>query len=143
MKTTRIILTVAVLFAALILPEAAMATKGSCAVDPTIGFNEETLAKGNGAIQVDVQFGWDNVSVFPTCDGPLFNAHVTNTTSGANAQTWYAVFPRPHRPHGNPIVITMGPGFDQTYTAQQLSAVGLSSFSDIDAFDLTQTNPLG
>jgi hypothetical protein len=93
---------------------------------------------GNGAVVVDAKYGWDGVSVFPDCDGPLLGAHVTNVTPD---QTWYAVFPRPRRPKAPPIVITITPGFDTTYTAQQLAAVGLATITDLAAFDITQTPP--
>lgn len=113
--------------------------KGNCNPAPD-AYNQQVLALGNGAIQVDAHYGWDGVSVFPDCNGPLLSAHVTNATVD---QTWYAVFPRPRRPKAPPIVITMGPGFDQTYTQQQLSSVGLDTIQDLQDFTLTQTNPNG
>lgn len=144
MITTRRITTILVagavaLTGTFITAGGAMATKGNCNPAPA-SFNEQTQVKGNGAILVEARYGWDGVSVFPDCDGPLIRVRVTNTTQN---QTWYAVFPRPRRPQAPPIVITFAPGFQQIYSPAQLSAVGLDTINDLSDYDLTQTNPNG
>lgn len=112
----------------------ARAAKGSCnpAPDP---YHVVQYSKGNGEVFVEVGYGWDGVSVFPACKGPLVGARVSNTSA---VTTWYAVFTRPR---GGVRVIEFPPGTQRTYTATQLSAVGLDTREDIDAFQLTRTPP--
>lgn len=106
--------------------------KGSC--DPGPGaFNETTLSKGGGAVTVTVRYGWDGVSVYPSCAGPLEDAHVVN----ASAETWYAHFARRR---GGTRTVSIDPGDDRTVTGAQLAAVGLTTLADIQAVRLT-TSP--
>lgn len=92
-------------------------------------------SKGNGEVFVEVGYGWDGISVFPNCQGPLVGARVSNLSQ---TRTWYAVFTRPR---GGVRVITFAPGTVQTYSAAQLSSVGLDTREDINAFALTLTPP--
>lgn len=116
----------------------AKATKGTCdpAPDP---YNVTQVQKGNGDVFVEVAWGWDGVSTIETgCQGPLVGARVTNKSL---TTTWYAVFPRPNRPKADPIVITFPPGFTKTYSAAQLSQVGLVTKDDVTNFQLTSIPP--
>lgn len=136
MKTIRIILTAAtVLLVAAqfapsgvpLMPQPARATKGSCdpAPDP---YNVQTLSKGNGQVTIDIRYGWDGVSVFPDCVGPILRVRVTNT----GTQTWYAHLTGKR---GRPVTIAIEPGAARNYTGAQLASVGLETLDDIS--DLT------
>ena len=136
MKTTRIIPTIA---AALVLAGAvsevtvplARATKGSCdpAPDP---YNIQSQTKANGEISIEIRYGWDGVSVFPNCAGPILRVRVTNT----GVQTWYAHL---EGRKGKPVTIAIPPGTARNYSGTQLAQVGLVTLDDITDLTLTLT----
>lgn len=104
-------------------------TKGSC--DPGPGqFNEQTLSKGNGTVTVTVRYGWDGVSVFPSCAGPIHDVRVRNT----GTVTWNLLLPNGRQAKNRPIV----PGADQTFSGAQLAAIGLVTLADIQALTLVR-----
>ena len=110
----------------------AMATKGSCdpAPDP---YNVQQMSKGNGEVFVELAYGWDGVSVFPYCVGPMVGARVSNTSV---VNTWYAHL---EGKKGKPVTIAIPPNSSRTYSASQLASVGLSTLADIAGLTLTLT----
>lgn len=141
MKTIRIILTAAIALLAVaqfvpasevpLVPQPARATKGSCdpAPDP---YNVQTLTKGNGTVTIDIRYGWDGVSVWPECAGPILRIRVTNTGN----QTWYAHL---QGRRGQPVTIAIEPGAARNYSGSQLAQVGLVTVADISDLTLTLT----
>lgn len=125
MKTTRIIPTIAA--AALlagaasevIVPQA-RATKGQC--DPGPGqFNLQTL--GDSEIVVTVRYGWDGVSLFPDCDGPIQDVRLQNV--GTRTRT--LSIPAGRKLKSRDIL----PGTDVTFTGAQLAQIGLETAADL------------
>lgn len=106
-------------------------TKGSCDPSPD-PFNETTLSKGDGTVTVDVQWGWDGASVYPECDGPVFQVHYTNT----GVVTWIANLPKKTR---GTTSVTINPGDDITVSGNQLKQAGLDTYSTIRGLTLTTT----
>lgn len=109
----------------------AMATKGQCnpAPDP---YNVTQMTKGNGAVFIELGYGWDGVSVFPDCHGPLVGARVTNSGD----TTWYAHL---QGQRGQPRTVAILPHATRTYSAAQLSSVGLDTVDDIAGLLLNTT----
>jgi hypothetical protein len=135
MKTTRRILitlmaAVAVAFA---IPGGAMATHGNCDPSPD-PYNIQQQTKANGEVLIWVAYGWDGVSVYPDCHGPLVGARVQNTSL---TTTWYAHL---EGRKGQPVTVAILPNATKTYSAAQLSSVGLNTVDDISGLTLT-TSP--
>jgi hypothetical protein len=126
-----IMLTAAMSAAAITNGGTAMATKGSCDPAPDL-FNVQTLSKGNGTVTIDIRYGWDGVSAYPDCQGPLIRVRVTNT----GAQTWYAHL---QGRRGQPRTVAIEPGAARNYTGTQLASVGLETVDDISDLTLTTT----
>lgn len=105
-----------------------MATKGQCdpAPDP---YNVQQMSKGNGQVFIEIGYGWDGVSVWPACAGPLVGARVSNTSA---TTTWYAHL---QGRKGQPVTVAIAPNSARTYSASQLSSVGLTTLEDLS--DLT------
>lgn len=133
MNTPRTILAflAATTVAALTIGGPAMATKGTCDPAPD-AFNVQTLSKGNGTVTIDIRYGWDGVSVWPDCVGPILRVRVTNTGD----QTWYAHLVGKR---GQPRTIAIEPGAARNYTGGQLANVGLETLDDISDLTLTLT----
>lgn len=132
MKPTRVILTAALALSLIAggsaMPQPARATKGTCnpAPDP---YNVREMAKG--PVFISVGYGWDGVSIWPECAGPLVGARVTNT----GTTSWYARFPKAR---GGYRSIELPAGETKTYSAAQLASVGLVSLDDIEDLVLRQ-----
>lgn len=133
MKTTRIILTtlVTALAVAWSIPGGAMATKGQCdpAPDP---YNIQSQTKGNGEVAIEIRYGWDGVSVWPECAGPVLRVRVTNT----GTQTWYAHL---QGRKARPVTVAIEPGAARNYSGTQLAQVGLVTLDDLSDLTLTLT----
>lgn len=109
-----------------------MATKGQCnpAPDP---YNVQQQGKGDGDVLVWIAYGWDGVSIYPDCHGPLVGARTQNTSPTV---TWYVhLLGR----RGQPVTVAIPPNSTRTYSATQLSNVGLDSVDDISDLTLTKT----
>jgi hypothetical protein len=139
MKTIRIILTAAtVLLGAAqfapsgvpLMPQPARATKGQCdpAPDP---YNIQSMTKGNGTVTIEARYGWDGVSVWPECAGPILRIRVTNS----GTETWYAHLVGRK---GTPRTITIAPGVDRTIQGGQLAQVGIETLDDLSDLTLTR-----
>lgn len=107
--------------------------KGSCDPSPD-AFHVMTLTKGNGDVTVDIRYGWDGVSVYPNCVGPVLQIHYTNT----GAVTWYARLPRKTRGQA---FVAIPPGTDQTVTGNTLRQAGLDTLDAVTDLVLTTTPP--
>jgi hypothetical protein len=103
-----------------------------------------TLSKGDGAVTVDVRYGWDGVSTKETgCDGPL----VQGTGGAANrwairvvnndTATWYL---HTVGKRGQPRNLPFAAGSTSTYTVAQAASAGYETASDIADITLT-TSP--
>lgn len=114
--------------------------KGSCVVQLPYNqnnpatYNVQNLSLANGEISVVIRYGWDGVSVFPYCVGPVHRVRVMNTGS----QTWYVRIPRA-RVAGTRLM-AIPPGFDETWNAGVLSARGIDTLADIEELTLTLTS---
>lgn len=108
-----------------------MATKGQCDPAPA-QFNTQSMSKANGAVTIDIRYGWDGVSVWPDCHGPIIRIRVTNTGS----ETWYAHLTGRR---GQPVTIAIDPGTARNYTGTQLATVGIETLDDLAELTLTST----
>jgi hypothetical protein len=106
--------------------------KGVC--DPGPGaFNEMTLTQDG--LTCVVRYGWDGVSVFPDCNGPVEDVHLTNPT----ARTVWVLLPR--KGSGNKWEAVL-PGADITLTkGGQLNSRGLSTYDKFGDIVTTTINP--
>lgn len=86
-------------------------------------FNTEIIAKGNGLVIITMNYGWDGVSVFPNCAGPIISARIQNM----GPDTWMLRLPNGKQSKNNPVV----PGTDATLTGSQLTALGVTQLADI------------
>lgn len=110
--------------AAILLPGGqALATKGNCDPAPAL-YNVQKLAKGDGTVIVEVHYGWDGVSVYPDCAGPVLEIHYTNT----GTDTWRAILPRKTR---GLTFVDIPPGTDTTVTGNALRQAGLDTLDAI------------
>lgn len=107
--------------------------KGSCDPSPD-PYNQMTLTKGDGTVTVDVRYGWDGVSVYPNCAGPVLQIRYVNT----GTVTWYARLPRKTR---GQTWVTIPLGTDQTVTGNALRQAGLDTIDAIADLVLTTTPP--
>jgi hypothetical protein len=105
--------------------------KGTCDPAPA-AFNTTHIVKGNGEIDVQIRVGWDGVSVYPDCQGPIIRVLVANTSA---TRTWYAIAPRAN---GGRRVLTMPPGFSNSWSGAALASIGLTTIADIDDILVTQ-----
>jgi hypothetical protein len=107
-------------------------TKGNCdhRLDP-LGYNEVTLDKGG--VIVDVRWTWDFTSVYPDCDGPIIQVHVTNPTQ---VSYYYHV----QRRRGGTRDIEIPPGTDQVLLRAALLPLGIDTLGDMAELTLT-TSP--
>lgn len=93
-------------------------------------FNSVTVE--DGPVLIDCRFGWDGVSVRPSCDGPVTFLRVRNT----GAVSWYARLP--NKKKGNPWV-EIPPGTDTQLSAGQRNQLGLQNYSDVAGVGLGPT----
>lgn len=134
MTIRRILATVALsgalLAGGLAVPQA-RATKGNCdpAPDP---YNIQRMTKGNDTVLIEIRYGWDGVSVYPECAGPIIRIRVTNTGD----ETWYA---HVEGRKGQPRTIAIEPGAARNYTGAQLASVGIETLDDLAGLSLTRT----
>lgn len=110
-----------------------MATKGQCDPAPA-AFNSQTMALANGEITVDIRYGWDGVSVFPDCQGPIIRIRVQNLSQ---VTTWYA---HVEGKRGQPQTIAIPPGDTSIYSGQALANHGITTLDDIANLTIDQ-NP--
>jgi len=130
----------AVLSFGAVAPMEASAVIGTC--DPATrgdSFNSVTIEEHapnlSGSILVDVKYGWDGVSVKPSCDGPVSSIRLRNTST----QTAWANLP--NKKKGN-LWQVINPGTDVTTSNQgQLNNLGLSNYSDVAAVTVVFTQP--
>lgn len=108
----------------------ARAAKGSCDPAPA-QFNTQSMTKANGAVTIDVRYGWDGVSVWPDCQGPIISIRVTNT----GTETWYAHLTGRR---GQPRTIAIDPGTDRIISGAQLATVGITTLDDLAELTLTR-----
>lgn len=112
-----------------------MATKGQCNPAPE-QFNEQTLALDNGRVRITTLYGWDGVSVYPDCLGPIESVRIQN----GSARDWYVMVPLSRR--GN-ITFRAVPGADKTYAGTQLALLGLQTNTDLSELNWSSTRPAG
>lgn len=86
-----------------------------------------------GQVSILCRYGWDGVSVMPTCDGPVEDIRVRNT----GTVTMYATLPNKRR--GGKF-IEIPPGTDSTLSGAQLTSLGLTSYSDVAGVGLHYTS---
>ena len=98
-------------------------------------YHSQTLSKGDGTVTVDIRYGWDGISVWPVCVGPIHRVRVTNT----GTLTWYLRVPRA-RGTGTQL-LTLDPGTTDTYTGAQLTSRGIDTLADIGDMTLSLTPP--
>jgi hypothetical protein len=121
---------VSLMFGGALMPQAKAAPRNcNPAPDP---YHVIQMAKANGAVFVEVGYGWDGISVYPNCVGPIVGARVTNN----DTKPWYAWFPKAR---GGFRTVTLPAGEARTYSAAQLAAVGLVTLEDISAVTLRDT----
>lgn len=136
MKTTRIISTIAATLllggavSEVIVPQA-RATKGQCDPAPE-PYNVQSMTKGNGTVMIEARYGWDGVSVWPECAGPILRIRVTNS----GTETWYAHLVGRR---GQPRTIEIPPGTARNYSGSQLTNVGIETLDDLAELTLTRT----
>lgn len=111
----------------------AMATKGQCDPAPA-AFNTQTMTLANGEITVDIRYGWDGVSVFPSCVGPILRIRVQNLS---DVRTWYA---HVQGRRGQPQTIAIPPGDTSIYSGAALANHGITTLDDIADLTIDQ-NP--
>jgi hypothetical protein len=103
-------------------------------------FNVLEMAVGNGDVMVTIRYGWDGVSVKPSCDGPLVNGPGVVSNRWAvkyqnNGQTTYYMHTTGR--NGQARTFTLNPGQSGTLTAQQAANNGYVNRSDCDELTLT------
>lgn len=105
-------------------------------------FNSQTLAMGNGAVTVDVRYGWDGVSTRQSpggCDGPLVNGVGTGNvwairvTNNDSVSWWVHTIGRRGQPRDTEFL----PGTTTRYTANQASNNGYTTISDLAELTMT------
>lgn len=84
----------------------------------------QRVVKGDGSVTVEVHYGWDGVSVYPDCVGPVLSIRYINTSQ----ITWYAHLPQKAR---GLTVVEIPPGTDQTVTGNALRQAGLDTLDAI------------
>jgi hypothetical protein len=89
---------------------------------------------GIGPILLEWEAGWDGVSVWPECNGPLHSLHVLNTST---TDTWYAHF---KGKRGQPKVIDIPPSTDRTFNQGQLGSRGFQDASDLGDLQILPTS---
>lgn len=96
---------------------------------------EVPLPDGTGSVLIDCRFGWDGVSVRPTCDGPIISIRTRNT---GTSPAW-ALLPNKKKA---PAWVQIDPGADVTTTAKgALTNLGLLNYSDVQAVGFAFTQP--
>jgi hypothetical protein len=105
--------------------------RGDCLPRPGEQFLTDEMYRGNGAVHILVRWSWDNVSVYPACDGPIQDVFVENT----GVETWRCLLPNKKR--GNPWV-DIPAGFSDTITGNRLNQAGLTTRSDVLGIELVQ-----
>jgi hypothetical protein len=103
-------------------------TKGSCDPSPEL-HNKTVLSKDNGRVTFTVRWSWDGVSVYPDCQGPIFDVRVQNT----GPDVWTLSLPEGDTQKTRDLL----PGVDQTFTGQQLAGIGLLTVDDVANVTLT------
>lgn len=91
-----------------------------------------TLAKGNGQITVTISLGWDGVSAYPDCDGPINSVRIQNT----GTTVWYLHLPKAR---GGSRAVAITAGVDRSFTGAQLAQIGLVTIDDISELRVTQS----
>lgn len=98
-----------------------MSPKGTCDPGPGLS-NEQRIQPGDG-IFIDVFYGWDHVSIWPNCDGPIESVHLVNQSG----QSWWV-----HVPQGRKSkAIQVTTGTDLMITGPQLATIGLETLADL------------
>lgn len=88
-----------------------------------------------GSVMVDIQYGWDGVSVMPNCDGPITSLRTRNTST----DTAWALLPNKKKV---PLWVQIDPGTDSTITAAgTLKNLGLTNCSDVLDASVVYTQP--
>lgn len=95
-------------------------------------FNSISYARGNGALEIHVEYYWDGVSTVDNggCDGPIRSVTLWNKS---NVDWWLHYEGR----KGQPKVLKLRPGFDVTATGAQLAAYGMKTAGDMDGMLFT------
>lgn len=88
------------------------------------------LAKGDGQVSVTIHAGWDGLSVWPNCVGPIVDMRLRNV----GTDTWILNLPNGRKLKNNPIE----PGTDVTLTGAQLENLGVRTIADLEDFTLTR-----
>lgn len=108
-------------------------------------FNARTLSMANGAITIDIRYGWDGVSTRDTgCDGPLVNGTggaanrwAVQVVNNDTISWWVHTFGKRGQPHNYEFTA----GSTTQFTANQASSNGYDTISDFDTLTLT-TSPI-
>lgn len=94
------------------------------------GFNVTQLSKDNGRATITVRSTWDGVSAWPTCDGPIVDVTLRNTSPKA----WLLSFPVGRAAKTR----LLASGANRVFSGTQLATIGLVAASDLA--DLTMTD---
>lgn len=90
----------------------------------------------SGSVLVDCHYGWDGVSVRPTCNGPVLYLRTRNTSG----MTAWALLPMKKR---GDTWVQIDAGTDVTITAAgQLSQLGLSNVVDVQGVGIDFIQPV-
>jgi len=95
-------------------------------------FNVLATQYAGGLVGITVRYGWDGVSTYPNCDGPIIQVQVFNNDS---VSWWVHTVGR----KGQPIALQMVPGFSATYTGAQLATLGFNNKTDLDELTLSKS----
>jgi hypothetical protein len=90
------------------------------------------LSKFGGRATFTCRWGWDGVSTFPDCDGPILDVTLTNSSPHA----WQIQLPVGRAAKTR----TLAAGASRTWTSTQVASIGLVNASDFWGFrmvDLT------
>lgn len=97
--------------------------------------SDEVAFPDGGTCGIYTRYTWDGVSQYPTCNGPIDQVRVVNTSA-----TYSGKITLPARRRGTTTII-VDPGTDQTVRGGQLNSFGIETASDMDRVGLS--NNLG
>jgi hypothetical protein len=86
------------------------------------------LVKGDGQVSITIRVGWDGVSVWPNCVGPIIDLRLRNV----GTDTWILNMPNGRKLKNRSIT----PGTDVTLTGAQLENLGVTTIADLEGFTL-------
>lgn len=85
---------------------------------------------------IRVRYTWDGTSTWPTCDGPVQDVRVLNTSA-----TYSGLIRLPNRRRGTTSIV-VSPGTDQLVSGGQLNSFGIELASDTEGIGLSTNTAL-